>query len=62
VATFVLVHGTFAKAADWPALQDSLGEAAREAGETACFKHLPWSGQNRAAAREGAASAILKSV
>jgi pimeloyl-ACP methyl ester carboxylesterase len=61
-ATFVLVHGTFAKAADWPALQDSLGEAAREAGETACFKQLPWSGQNRAAAREGAASAILKSV
>jgi triacylglycerol esterase/lipase EstA (alpha/beta hydrolase family) len=62
VATFLLVHGTFAKSAHWPALQKGLAEAARATGETAYFKQLSWSGQNRAAARQGAASAILKSV
>jgi pimeloyl-ACP methyl ester carboxylesterase len=62
MATFLLVHGTFAKSANWPALQDGLAEVAHEAGEKASFKQLAWSGKNRAAARESAASAILKSV
>jgi hypothetical protein len=62
MATFLFVHGTFAKAAHWPALQDGLAEVACEAGERASFKQLAWSGKNRAAAREAAASAILKSV
>jgi hypothetical protein len=56
------VHGTFAKAAHWPALQDGLAEVAHEAGESASFKQVAWSGKNRAAAREVAASTILKSV
>jgi pimeloyl-ACP methyl ester carboxylesterase len=62
MATFLLVHGTFAKSAHWPALQDGLSEAAHEAGEKACFKQLAWSGKNRAAARQAASAAILKSV
>ena len=62
MATFLLVHGTFAKSAHWPALQDGLAEVAHEAGEKASFKQLSWSGKNRAAARQVAASAILKSV
>jgi pimeloyl-ACP methyl ester carboxylesterase len=62
MATFLLVHGTFAQSANWPALQEGLAEEAREGGEKASFKQLAWSGKNRAAARESAASAILKSV
>jgi pimeloyl-ACP methyl ester carboxylesterase len=62
MATFLLVHGTFAKSANWPALQDGLAEVTHEAGEKASFKQLAWSGENRTAARESAASAILKSV
>jgi hypothetical protein len=62
MATFLLVHGTFAKSTDWPALREGLAEAVHEAGETASFKQLAWSGKNRAAARQAAASAILKSV
>jgi len=62
MATFLLVHGTFAKVAHWPALQEGLAEEANEAGETACFRQLPWSGKNRASARQAAASAILRSV
>jgi putative serine esterase DUF676 len=62
MATFLLVHGTFAKSAHWPALQDGLAKVAHEAGEKASFKQLTWSGKNRAAARQTAASAILKSV
>ena len=62
MATFVLVHGTYAKSADWPALRDGLTEATHEAGERAHFKQLRWSGKNRTAARQVAASSILKSV
>ena len=62
MATFVLVHGTYAKSAHWPALQDGLTEATDEAGERAHFKQLLWSGKNRTAARQAAASTILKSV
>jgi Alpha/beta hydrolase of unknown function (DUF915) len=62
MAAFLLVHGTFAKSAHWPALQDGLAEVAHEAGDIASFKQLAWSGKNRAAARQSAASAILKSV
>ena len=43
MATFLLVHGTFAKSAHWPALQKGLAEAAHATGETAYFKQLPWS-------------------
>jgi pimeloyl-ACP methyl ester carboxylesterase len=62
MATFLLVHGTFAKSAHWPALQDGLAAAAQEAGKSASFRQLVWSGKNRAAARQAAASAIVKSV
>jgi hypothetical protein len=62
MATFLLVLGTFAKSTHWPDLREGLAEAVHEAGETASFKQLAWSGKNRAAAREAAASAILKSV
>jgi pimeloyl-ACP methyl ester carboxylesterase len=62
MATFILVHGTFARAAQWPALQDGLAETAREAGEGVRFEQLTWTGRNRASARQSAASAILNSV
>jgi pimeloyl-ACP methyl ester carboxylesterase len=62
MATFILVHGTRAKSAHWPFLQDSLAETARAAGEEALFEQLMWTGRNRASARQDAASAIFTSV
>ena len=62
MATFILVHGTFAKAAHWPALQDGLALAARAAGEHSQFNELTWSGKNRASARQAAASEISSVV
>jgi pimeloyl-ACP methyl ester carboxylesterase len=62
MATFILVHGTFAKSAQWPFLQDSLAETARAAGDEPFFEQLTWTGRNRARARQAAASAIFASV
>jgi hypothetical protein len=62
MATFILVHGTFAKSAHWPFLQDSLAETARAAGDEPLFEQLTWTGRNRARARQAAASAIFTSL
>jgi pimeloyl-ACP methyl ester carboxylesterase len=58
MATFILVHGTFARAAHWPALQDGITVAASDAGEQSQFTEVTWSGRNRASARQAAASEI----
>ena len=58
MATFILVHGTYAKAAHRPALQDGIAVAASEAGEQSQFTEVTWSGRNRASARQAAASEI----
>jgi hypothetical protein len=60
MATFILVHGTFARAAHWPALRLAL--AAGAAGEHSRFEELIWSGKNRASARQAAASEISSVV
>jgi pimeloyl-ACP methyl ester carboxylesterase len=62
MATFILVHGTFAKSAHWPILQDRLAETARAAGDQPLFEQLTWTGRNLARARQDAASAIFTSV
>jgi Alpha/beta hydrolase of unknown function (DUF915) len=62
MATFILVHGTFARAANWPALQHGLTLAADAAGEHSRFYELPWSGKNKASARQDAASEISSVV
>lgn len=62
MATFILVHGTYAKSANWPTLQAGLAEAARAVGESPSFEQLTWSGKNRANARQAAALAILGMV
>ena len=62
MATFILVHGTFATSAHWPTLQDRLAETARAAGDEPLFEQLMWTGRNRARARQAAASAILTLV
>ena len=58
MATFILVHGTFASAAEWPALWEGLALAASAAGEHSRFNELTWSGKNTASARQAAASEI----
>jgi pimeloyl-ACP methyl ester carboxylesterase len=62
MAAFILVHGTFAKSAHWPNLQDSLAETTRAAGDEPLFEQLAWTGKNRARARQAAASAIFTLV
>ena len=62
MATFILVHGTFAKSAHWPFLQDRLAETVRAAGDEPLFEQLPWTGRNHARARQAAASAIFALV
>jgi len=62
MATFILVHGTFATNAEWPALQDGLSEAAAGANEPARFERVLWSGKNQMTARQSAANAILALV
>jgi pimeloyl-ACP methyl ester carboxylesterase len=62
MATLILVHGTWARAAHWPALQDGLTVAASTAGEHCRFEELRWSGRNKASARRGAASEILSLI
>jgi pimeloyl-ACP methyl ester carboxylesterase len=62
MVTFILVHGTFAKSARWPILQNSLAETARSAGHEPAFEWLSWTGRNRAKARQTAASEIFTLV
>lgn len=62
MATFILVHGTCAKSADWPALTDKLAETARAAGDPPSFEQVRWTGRNRAGARQDAASSIFSLV
>ena len=62
MATFILVHGTFTRAAHWPALRDGLALAASAVGEHSRFEELRWSGKNRASARQGAAAEIFSVV
>src|SRR5215831_11796189 len=62
MATFILVHGTWAKPAHWPVLQDSLAETARAAGDTPLFKPLTWTGRNLAGSRKAAAAEIFTLV
>lgn len=62
MATFVLVHGTFVKSADWPDLQRALAETTRELGESSNFDQMHWTGKNRASARQAAALEISDAV
>jgi hypothetical protein len=62
MATFILVHGTRAKSAHWPELEDGLTEIARAAGDAPLFEQLTWTGRNRVVARQTAASAISNLV
>src|SRR5262249_22096686 len=62
MATFILVHGTWVKAAHWPALRDGIAQAASAVGEQPRFEELRWSGANRTSARQGAASDIFSLV
>jgi hypothetical protein len=62
MATFILVHGTFAKFAHWPALQQGLAAAVGALGHPTHFQEVRWSGKNRASAREIAAAAISSAV
>lgn len=62
MATFILVHGTWAKSAHWPILEDGLAEAARAAGDKPVFERPMWTGRNWARDRRAAASAILTLV
>src|SRR3981081_681107 len=62
MATFILVHGTYAKFAHWPALTDKLTETARAAGDAPSFEQVRWTGKNRSGARQDAASSIFTVV
>jgi hypothetical protein len=62
MATFVLVHGTFSKKANWPLLQDGLSEAAASMNEQVRFEQVLWSGRNHASARERAGSEIARLI
>jgi len=62
MATFILVHGTWARDTHWPALRDGLVLAASAVGEHSRFEELRWSGKNRASARERAGVEIFSLV
>jgi pimeloyl-ACP methyl ester carboxylesterase len=62
MATFILVHGTFAKEASWPELEAGLAETANAANEKASFERVLWTGKNRASARQAAGEMILAAV
>jgi hypothetical protein len=62
MATFILVHGTFARAAHWPALREGLAQAASAVGEHCRFEEVRWSGKNRASARQGAGAELFSVV
>jgi pimeloyl-ACP methyl ester carboxylesterase len=60
MVTYVLVHGTFARSADWPNLKRAL--AAGSNGERVNFEEVPWTGRNNAKARQSAAASIAEYV
>jgi pimeloyl-ACP methyl ester carboxylesterase len=62
MATFILVHGTWARDAHWPALRDGLVIAASAAAERCSLEELRWSGKNRTSARLAAATEIFSLV
>jgi hypothetical protein len=62
MATFILVHGTFATAASWPDLEAGLIQTAHDANEKANFERIAWTGKNRARARQTAGEMILARV
>jgi hypothetical protein len=62
MATFILVHGTWARDTHWPALRDGLVLTASAVGEHSRFEELRWSGKNRASARERAGAEIFALV
>jgi pimeloyl-ACP methyl ester carboxylesterase len=66
MATFLLVHGTFAREADWTKsnspLQLSLQRAVCAKGETALFTPVAWSGRNRMLDRLAAADEIAAKI
>jgi pimeloyl-ACP methyl ester carboxylesterase len=62
VIRFILVHGTFAKSADWPSLCASLTALAHRLGEEATFDTVLWTGKNSIAARQRAGDEILDKV
>jgi pimeloyl-ACP methyl ester carboxylesterase len=62
MATFILVHGTFARRADWSALKEGLIGAANSSNDEARFEQVSWTGSNRARARQIAAEQINSQV
>src|SRR5262245_59380979 len=58
MTVFILVHGTWAKSAHWPILQNALAETAHAAGDEPMFEPLTWTGRNRVRDRQAAASEI----
>lgn len=59
---FILVHGTFATHANWPALSSVLTQAARDLGEEPRFAEVLWSGNNTFNARQMASSSVLARI
>src|ERR1700684_2896441 len=62
MATFILVHGTYVKQANWPLLHNGLGEVAAFLKKPAQFEQVDWRGRNHTSAGEKAANKILKLV
>ena len=62
MTTFILVHGTFANAADWPALQSALTNEVNPSIRPVRFVQISWTGKNRARARQSAADTICLAV
>jgi pimeloyl-ACP methyl ester carboxylesterase len=66
MATFILVHGTWAKHAPWTLpgslLRKHIEALATEAGQLAHFEPLPWGGHNFGRSRLAAAHAIAEKV
>lgn len=66
MATFILVHGTFARNAAWTSsnspLCDRIRDAAREHGQPARFIAVEWSGKNLGQDRREAARSIVDKI
>jgi pimeloyl-ACP methyl ester carboxylesterase len=66
MTTFLLVHGTFAREAEWTqpnsALQIFIRKAVIAKGDAAIFAPVPWSGRNRTLDRLAAADEIAAEI
>jgi pimeloyl-ACP methyl ester carboxylesterase len=60
--TYILLHGTFEKRADWPELVNVLTDIARIKRHQPKFKEITWSGNNLIADRVSASKKIASSV